>query len=59
MIIVYTSDYTLESTSDSVTDPYNTPIKAIVDDKMDHILELFISENDDDILDVDIQMLQD
>ena len=34
------------------------PIKSIDDDEMDHLLEFFHSEHDDDLLDVDLQMLQ-
>ena len=53
-----TSDVPVESSYDSVLDPDTTPIKSIDDDEMDHLLEFFDSEHDDDILDVDLQMLQ-
>ena len=53
-----TSDVPVESNHESVTDPDTTPIKSIDDDEMDHILEFFHSEHDDDLLDVDLQMLQ-
>ena len=53
-----TSDFPFESNYESVPDPETTPIKSIDDDKMDHLLELFHSEHDDDILDVDLRMLQ-
>ena len=53
-----TSEVPFESNYDSVPDPYTTPIKSIDDDEMDHLLELFHSEHDDDLLDVELQMLQ-
>ena len=53
-----TSDVQVESNYDSVPDPDTTPIKSIDDDEMDHLLELFHSEHDDYLLDVDLQMLQ-
>ena len=53
-----TSDVPVESNYDSVPDPDTTPIKSIDDDEMDHLLEFFHSEHDDDLLDVDLQMLQ-
>ena len=53
-----TSDVPYESNYDSVPDPYTTPIKSIDDNKMDHLLELFHSEHDDDLLYVDLHMLQ-
>ena len=53
-----TSDVPVESNYDSVPDPDITPIKSFDDDEMDHLLELFHSEYDDDLLDVDLQMLQ-
>ena len=52
------SDFPVESHSESVTDPDTTPIESIYDDGMDHLLELFHSKNDEDILDVELQMLQ-
>ena len=53
-----TSDAPVESSYDSVPYPDTTPIKSIDDDEMDHLLELFHSKHDDDLLDVDLQMLQ-
>ena len=53
-----TSYIPVESNYDSVPYPDTTPIKYIDDDEMDHLLELFHSEHDDDLLDVDLQMLQ-
>ena len=55
---ISTSDVPVESNYESVSDPDTTPIKPIDDDEMDHLLEFFHSEHDDDILDVDLQMLQ-
>ena len=53
------SEFPVDSNSESVPDPYTTPIKSIDDDKMDHLLEFFHSEYDEDLLDVDLKMLQD
>ena len=53
-----TSEFPVESKSESVPDPYTTPIKSIDDDEMDHRLEFFHSEHDEDLLDVDLQMIQ-
>ena len=53
-----TSDFPIESNSESVPDPDTTPIKSIDDDEMDNLLEFFHSEHDDNLLDVDLQMLQ-
>ena len=53
-----TSDVLVESNYDSVPDPDTTPIKSIDYYEMDHLLEIFHSEHDDDILDVDLHMLQ-
>ena len=53
-----TSDIPVEPSDDSVPDPDTTPIKSIDDDEMDHLLEFFHSEHDDDLLDVDLQMPQ-
>ena len=55
---VHPSNYALGYTSESVTYPDTTLIKSIDDDEVDQLLELFHSENDDYILDVDLQMLQ-
>ena len=53
-----TSDVPVECSYDSVPYPDTTPIKSIDDDEMDHLLEIFRSEHDDDLLYVDLQMLQ-
>ena len=53
-----TSEFPVEFNPKSVTDPETTPIKSIDDDEMDHLLEFFHSEHDEDLLDVDLQMLQ-
>ena len=55
---VPTSESPVESNSESVPDPDTNPIKSIDDDEMDHLLEFFHSEHDEDFLDVDLQMLQ-
>ena len=52
------SDFPVESNYDSVPDQDTTPIKSIDDDEMDHLLEFFHSEHDDDLLDFDLQMIQ-
>ena len=54
-----TSDFPVESNYESVPDPETTTIKSIDDDEMNHLLEFFHSEHDEDLLDVDLQMLQD
>ena len=54
-----TSDVPVKSIYDSVPYPDTPPIKSIDDDEIDHLLELFHSEHDDDLLDVHLQMLQD
>ena len=53
-----TSEFPFESNYDPVPYPDTTPIKSIDDGEMDHLLELFHSEHDEDLLDVDLQMLQ-
>ena len=53
-----TSDIPVEYSYESVPDPDSTPIKSIDYDEMDHLLEFFHSEHDDDLLDVDLQMIQ-
>ena len=53
-----TSDIPVESSYESVPDPDTTPIKSIDDDKMDHLMELFHSEHDGNLLDVDLHILQ-
>ena len=54
-----TSDIPVESNYVSFPDPYTTTMKSIDDDEMDHLLEFFHSEHDDNLLDVVLQMLQD
>ena len=53
-----TSDVPVESSYDSIPDPDTNPIKSVDDDEMNHLLECFHSEHDDDLLEVDLQMLQ-
>ena len=55
---VHPSDFPVEFNSGSVPYPDTTLNKSIDDDEMDHLLELFHSEHDENVLDVDIQMLQ-
>ena len=55
----YNSGYQFESTSESVPDIDITLIKSIYNYEMEQLLELFHSDNDDDILDVDLHMIQD
>ena len=55
---ITTSDVPVESNYDSVTDPDTATIKSIDNDEMDHLLELFHSEHDEDVLDVELQMIQ-
>ena len=50
--------FQVEFNSESVPDPYTTSIQSIDDDEMDHLLEFFYSEHDEDLLDVDLHMLQ-
>ena len=52
------SEFPVEFNSESVPDPETTPIKSIDDDEMDHLLELFHSGHDDDLMGVDFQMLE-
>ena len=47
---VHTSKFPVEFNSESVPDPDTTLIKSINDDEMDHILELFHSKHDEDLL---------
>ena len=54
----HSPDFPVEFNSESVPDTDITPIKSIDDDEMDHILEFFHSENDEDIMNVDIHVLQ-
>ena len=55
---VQLSAFLFESNSEYVTYPDTTSIRSIDDDAIDHLLEFFHTEHDDDILDVYIQMLQ-
>ena len=55
---VHPSEFPVESNFESVPDPYTTPIKSIDDYEMEHLLELFHSEHDEDLLDVDLHILQ-
>ena len=52
------SDVPVECSYESIPYPYTTPIKSIDDDEMDHLLEFFQSEHDNNLIDVDLQMLQ-
>ena len=52
------SEFPIEFNYEYVPDPDTTTIKLIDDDETDHLLELFHSKNDYDIIDVDLQMLQ-
>ena len=51
---VHPLEFTFESTNKY--DPYTdtNPTKSIDDDEMYHLLEFFHSEQDDDILDIDL-----
>ena len=53
-----TSDIPVESSYDSAPYSDTPPIKSIDYDEMDHLLEFFHSEHDDDFLYVELQMLQ-
>ena len=53
-----TSEVSVESNYDSFTDTDTNPIKSIEDYEMDHLLELFHSEHDDDLIDVDLKRIQ-
>ena len=55
---VHPSYFPAEYNSESVPDPSTTTIKPIDDNSMDHLMDFLHSDNDDDILDVDLQMLQ-
>ena len=55
---VPTSEFPFEFKSESVPDPDTPLIKSIDDNEMDHLLEFFHPEHDDNILDVDLHMLQ-
>ena len=55
---VLPSEFPVEYNPEYVPDPDTTLIKSIDDDEMDHLLELFNSEHDEDLLDVEIHMLQ-
>ena len=53
-----TSEFTVESNSESVPDPDTTSIKSIDDDEIDHLLGFFHSEHDEDLLYVDLHIIQ-
>ena len=53
-----TSEFPVESNSESVSDPETTPIKSIDDDEMYNLLEFFHSEHDEDLMYVEPQLLQ-
>ena len=55
---VHPSEFPVDYHSESVPEPDTTLIKSIDDDEMDHLLELFYSEHDEGLLDVDLHMLQ-
>ena len=55
---VLPSESSVEYNYESVPDPDTTPIKSIDDDEMEHLLELFHSKHDDNLLDFELQMLQ-
>ena len=55
---VHPSEYTFEYTSEYVPYPEITPNKSIDDGETDQILEFFLSEHDDDLLYVDLQIIQ-
>ena len=57
-IEVHPSEFPVESNSEYVPGTDTTPIKSIDYDEMDHILEFFHSEHDDDLLDVNLHMIQ-
>ena len=53
-----TSEFPVESNSESVLDPDTIPIKSIDNDEMYCLLEIFHSEHDKNLLDVDLWMIQ-
>ena len=55
---VHPSEFPVEFNSESVPYPYTTRITSIDDDKMNHLLELFHSEHDMDLLDIYLNILQ-
>ena len=56
---VSTSEFPVEYNSEPVPYPDTTPNKSIGDDEIDHLLEFFHEEHDEDLIDVDLQMIQD
>ena len=58
-IEVHPSEFPFGFNYEYVPDPDTTPIKSIDDYEMDHMIELFHSEHDEYIFDVDLQMLPD
>ena len=55
---VHSSKFPVEFNSEYITYPDINPIKSIDDDEMDHLLELFHSEHDEYILDIEHYMLK-
>ena len=53
-----TSDFPVDFKSESVSDTDTTPTKSIDDNEMDNFLEFFHSEQNEDLLDVELHMLQ-
>ena len=53
-----TSEFQVEYNSELVPDSGTTMIKSIDDYWMDHLLELFHLEHDEDLIDVNLQMIQ-
>ena len=52
------SEFPVEPNYEYIPDPDTTQIKSIDDDEMDHLLEFFYLEHDDDLLDVELHMIQ-
>ena len=50
--------FQVEFNYESIPDPDTAPIKSNNDCKIDHLLELFHSENDEDLLGVELQIIQ-
>ena len=57
-IDIHPSEFPIESSSESVTDPDTSPTKSIYCDEIDHLLGLLHSEHDDYLLDVNLQIFQ-
>ena len=54
---ITTSDFPVGYNSEPFPYPDTTPIKSIDDDEMDHLLELFQLEHDENLLGFDLYML--